>query len=137
MPRGFYEVPSGYLLASRKPDFRLALDVFDELAKRCDAVRLADDMRMQADVHDTPRRSAFSVELIETQFEHIDAIAGGEATARKHVEVIDVVRVRHADDWAVTGADQIRLIIVEVVAIGDQAEFLEEYRRVQRASDRR
>ena len=123
--------------AGRKPDLRLGFDVVDELAQRRDPVRLADDMRVQADVHDAPGRRAFGVELIEAKLEHVDAVAGGEAAAREHVEVVDVVRVRHADDRTVDGVDQVGLVVVEIIAVGDEAELLQERRRVHGAADRR
>ena len=84
-----------------------------------------------------PVVAPFGMELIEAKLEHLDAVAGRRAAAREHVEVVDVVGVRHADDRPVDGVDQIGLVVVEVVAIGDEAELLEERRRVQRAADRR
>ena len=94
------------------------------------AVRLADDVRMQTDIHDTAADCAFAVKLIEAELEHVDAVAGGEPAAGEHVEVVDVVGIRHTHDRAVDGIDQIRLIVVEIIAIGDDAEFLKERRRV-------
>src|SRR5215469_16182301 len=80
LPR-FAEIPRGDLLAGRKPDVRLSFDIFDELAQRGNPVRLTDDMRVQADVHDPPATCAFGVKLIETEPEHIDAIARRKAPA--------------------------------------------------------
>src|ERR1700737_2073790 len=100
------KIPGGDLFAGWKPDVRFSLYVFDKLAECRDAMRLANDVGVQAPV-------------------------------REHVEVVDVVRIGHADDWPVNGVYQIRLIIIEIVAIGDKAEFLKECRRVRGAADRR
>src|ERR1700737_2263204 len=122
VPWHLRKIPGGDLFAGWKPDIRFSLDVFDKLAERRDAMRLANDVGAQADVHDASGRGAFG---------------GRQAPAREHVEVVDVVRIGHADDWPVNGVYQIRLIIIEIVAIGDKAEFLKECRRVRGAADRR
>src|SRR2546427_12943348 len=68
-------------------------------------------MRVQADVHDPPAACAFGVKLIETEPEHIDAVASRTARAGERVEVVDVVRIRHADDRPMDGIDQIGLMV--------------------------
>ncbi len=57
MPRGICRGASArykvaILLAGREPDMRFSLDYSMNSRKRGDPVRLADDMRVQADVHD-------------------------------------------------------------------------------------
>src|SRR6202022_185893 len=131
VPWHLRKIPGGDLFAGWKPDVRFSLYVFDKLAECRDAMRLANDVGVQADVHDASGRGAFGGELIEAELEHVDAVAGRQAPAREHVEVVDVVRIGHADDWPVNGVYQIRLIIIEIVAIGDKAEFLKECRRVR------
>src|ERR1700737_3572906 len=126
MTRSFAQIPRGDLFASRKPDVRLCFDIGHELAQRRDPVGLADDIGVQTDVHDAPARRSLRVELIEAELEHVDAVAGGQAAAREHVEVVDVVGIGHTDDRSMNGVDEIGLIVVEIVAIGDQTELLEE-----------
>ena len=48
--------------------------VGDEIAQRADAERLADDVRMQADVHEAAAFLAFAVEPVELLLEHLEGV---------------------------------------------------------------
>src|SRR5215203_3974157 len=87
----FCKIPGGDLFASWKPDLRLAFDIFDELSERRDPMGLADDVRMQAHIHDASARRALRMELIEAELEHLDAVPRRRAAACEHVEVVNVV----------------------------------------------
>ena len=129
------KIPTGDLFTRRQPNVRLAFDIVDEVTQRGDPVRLSDDVRMQADIHDPAGAGAFGIKLVEAELEHVDTVAGGKAAAREHVEVVDVVRIGHADDRTMNGVDQVRLVVVEIVAVGDNARLLEQRRRMRRAAD--
>ena len=65
MAIGYGEIPGGDFLSRRQPHLRLALDIFDKLPKRGDPMWLADDVRMQTDVHYSTCGGSFGMKLIE------------------------------------------------------------------------
>src|SRR6185503_14998911 len=64
------QIPLGDLLAGGEPDIVELLAVGDEIPERADAEGLADDMRMQAHIHEAPAFGALRVEPVELLFEH-------------------------------------------------------------------
>ena len=90
---------------------------------------------MQAKVHNPAGCFALTHQLVQTGAQHFDAVAGRCGTAGKHVEVVHVIRIWNTDDRAVVGADHIWLIVVEIIAIGKDAELLEDGRRMAAATN--
>ena len=64
----------------------LRLRIFDELAERGDAVRLADDVGMKPEIHDPPGRGALQVKLVEGELQHLDPVARRQAIFERYVE---------------------------------------------------
>lgn len=59
------KVPGGQFLAAGKPNVFVRSSVFDELTERADAMRLADNVRVESNIHDAAGFRALGVKLVK------------------------------------------------------------------------
>src|SRR5262245_10081407 len=86
------EIPLGNLLARGEPYAVELFGVADEIAQGADAKRLADHVRMQADIHEASAGSALGIKPIELLLEHLEASLDGQSLPQE-AEVVDLGRV--------------------------------------------
>ena len=131
-----FEIPVGDLFASRPPDARQRLRMFDELAQGADPVRPAGDVRVKADVHHAARRGPLFVEHVEFLDQRLRELVGREVLACDEREIVDLVRIGRRDDRALVRPQQVRLVVVHDVAVEGAAGLREDRGRVERPAQR-
>ncbi len=82
------QIPLGNLFTSCKSDTIELLHVIEEIAKRANAERLANNMRVQAYIHETSAVCTLGIEPIELLFEHFESTVNVHALPHEDREVV-------------------------------------------------
>ena len=90
-------VVRGYLVAGGEPYSVVASDVVQRLLQIFVPEWCVDDERVQAERHDTARRAAFLIKLIELINNGLIESFAGQALANEHADVVELDRIGNRD----------------------------------------
>ena len=103
------------LAPRRQPDLVVAGDVREHRVERGDAVRLADQIRVQRHAHHRAGFRAFLVQLVELRLADGGVALGRRVAADEERDVVDLERIGDADQLPGAGLDRRRLVVMRHV----------------------
>src|SRR5258707_8483025 len=105
-----FQIPLGDLFSSGPPDVIERLGVGEKVVQRANAERLADDVRMEANVHEAAACRTLAIKPVELFLEDFECAVDILPLPHEHGEVVDLRRVGDRNDFlAGTSLDEIRL----------------------------
>jgi hypothetical protein len=117
-------------LARRFPYARMPVDVFECALERHDAVRLAGDVRMQADGHHPSGFRALTVEHIKLVADHAFELPRRVLGTHNGRGVVELIRIWNGDEGLAAHVHHVGLVVVDPVGDVDAALVGQVIKRV-------